>query len=162
MNHRSHFTKPIVYIDMDGTLVDFEGFFSAPIDFTTTEPDLHPTVFQDALPMQGAIESVHLLAEHYELFILSTSPWDNPLAASQKIAWIKKHFGDQPDSVFYKKVILSHKKFLNTGDYLIDDRLHPGFSGEHLHFGIGSDGTPHAFPDWISVREYLLNKLANS
>jgi 5'(3')-deoxyribonucleotidase len=153
--------KPIVYVDMDGTLVDFDGYFAELPLFDGIEPDLHPLVFAEASPMPGAVETLNRLAPHFELFILTTSPWNNPSAASQKIAWIKKHFGDGPDSIFYKKVILSHKKCLNRGDYLIDDRMHPGFEGEHLHFGVQPDGTARAFPNWASVETYLLNKLTN-
>ena len=53
----------------------------------------------------------------------------------------------------YKRLILSHNKHLNIGDYLIDDRTANGagqFRGEHIHFG--SD----RFPSWGSVIEYLM------
>lgn len=158
----THFQKPIVYVDMDGTLVDFNGYFLDKPEIPAEELDLHPRVFAEAEAMPGAIEALSALAPHYELFILSTAPWNNPSAASQKIAWIKRHFGDGPESIFYKKVILSHKKFLNLGDFLIDDRLHPGFAGEHLHFGVEPDGTPRAFPDWQSVQMYLLSRLSSN
>ena len=41
-------------------------------------------------------------------------------------------------SALYKRLILSHHKNLNQGDYLIDDRTKNGagkFQGEHVHFG---------------------------
>jgi len=50
---------------------------------------------------------------------------------------------------------LSHHKDLNAGDFLVDDRDKNGageFGGEFIHFG------NEKFPDWITVREYLLNK----
>ncbi len=61
---------------------------------------------------------------------------------------MKKHFGE----VFYKRLILTHRKDLVKGDYLIDDRGKNGtdeFEGEWIQFG--SD----RFPDWPSVVKYL-------
>jgi 5'(3')-deoxyribonucleotidase len=63
--------------------------------------------------------------------------------------WVKKHLG----RVAYKRLILSHNKHLNTGDYLIDDREKNGadkFDGELINFG------SHEFPDWSAVIRYLL------
>jgi len=91
--------------------------------------------------------------KHYDLYILSTAPWDNPNAWKQKRDWIGKYFGDKKKDVFYKKVILSHNKNLNKGDYLIDDRPHNGtehFEGEWIKFG------SKKYPDWKAVTKYLL------
>ncbi len=85
--------------------------------------------------------------------MLSTSPWHNPSAWIDKIKWIHRYFGEDKNSVLYKRVILSHHKNLNQGDYLIDDRTANGadkFKGEHIHFGT------EKFPDWESVLKYLL------
>ena len=52
----------------------------------------------------------------------------------------------------YKRLILSHHKDLNRGDYLIDDRPHNGarsFHGELIVFG-----SPQ-FPDWDAVLAHL-------
>ena len=46
-------------------------------------------------------------------------------------------------------------KNLNAGDFLVDDRQKNGagdFSGELILFGEGE------FPDWLSVKDYLLKK----
>jgi 5'-nucleotidase len=53
----------------------------------------------------------------------------------------------------YKKLILTHRKDLLIGDYLIDDRTKneaAEFQGKHLH--IFSD----AYPTWDSVLEELI------
>ena len=100
-------------------------------------------------PLKGAIESYKKLSQKFDTYILSTAPWKNSSGWSDKNEWVKKHLGD----VAYKRLILSHHKNLNYGDYLIDDRLANGvnlFKGEHIHFG--SD----KFPDWESVCSYLL------
>ena len=61
----------------------------------------------------------------------------------------EKHLG----CVAHKRLILSHNKHLNKGDYLVDDRDKNGankFDGELIRFG--SD----VFPDWNSVLRHLL------
>jgi 5'-nucleotidase len=101
-------------------------------------------------PMPKAIESYQLLAAKYDTYILSTSPWENPSAWHDKIVWVKTHLGKEA----YKRLILSHHKHLNMGDYLIDDRdAHNGadkFTGELIHFGSVK------FPGWDSVIQYLI------
>ncbi len=107
----------------------------------------------DAYP--NAINSVHKLSSKFDLYILSTAPWLNPSAWIDKINWVHKHFGKDENSIFYKRLIISHHKNLNNGDYLIDDRPNNGakyFTGKWIHFG-SSD-----FPNWDVVSEYLLNK----
>lgn len=139
--------------DMDGVLVEFNSALKY-IDEKTRKQyegrfeDI-PGFFSLMEPMPGAIEAVKKLSEHYEVFILSTAPWRNPSAWSDKRIWVEKHFGN----IFYKRIILTHRKDLVMGDYLIDDRGYNGtsdFSGEWIQFG--SD----RFPDWNTVLEYLL------
>ncbi|WP_440999505.1 5' nucleotidase, NT5C type [Fodinibius sp. SL11] len=143
----------IVYIDMDNVLVDFErgvGQLSKET-YREYEDDLDevPGFFRDLPPIEGALEAFHKLSEHYDLYILSTAPWRNPSAWIDKLLWVKKHL---PDAA-HKRLILSHNKHLNRGDYLIDDRTANGageFTGEHIHFG------EEPFQDWDAVLEYLL------
>ena len=98
---------------------------------------------------QQVIEQSLELAKHYDVYILSTSPWNNPTAASDKIEWVKKHMNE----IFHKRVILTHHKELCQGDYLIDDRSKNGaseFKGEWIHLG------SKEFPDMDAVLSYLL------
>ncbi len=107
-----------------------------------------PGIFSMMDPMPGAIEAFNRIAEKYDTYILSTAPWENPLALSDKVIWVKRYLGD----VAKKRLIISHHKNLNRGDYLIDDRTRHGaseFIGEHIHFGT------EKFPDWESVLTYL-------
>ena len=102
-------------------------------------------------PMSGAIEAVHKLAEKYDVYIMSTAPWKNPSAWADKVAWVTKYF----DDVFHKRLILSHRKDLLKGDFLIDDRSKHGaesFDGEWMQFG------SERFPDWAAVLGYLDQK----
>ena len=142
-----------LYFDMDGVLVDFASGVEKLSEETKKEYegriDETPGLFALMEPMPGAIEAVNLLAKHYDVYILSTSPWGNTTAASDKIEWVKKYFG----SVFHKRVILTHHKDMLKGDFLIDDRGKNGtseFQGEWIHFG------SEKFPDWDAVLEHLL------
>ena len=90
----------------------------------------------------------HVLADLFDTYILSTAPWENPSAWSDKAVWVRRHLG----TVAHKRLILTHHKHLNHGDFLIDDRTANGadrFGGEHLLFGSGQ------YPDWDSVVAYL-------
>ena len=145
--------KKILYVDMDNVLVDFpSGISKIPKELKSEYEDRLdevPGIFSLMEPIQGAIESYKQLSQKYDTYILSTAPWKNSSGWSDKNEWVKKYLGD----VAYKRLILSHHKNLNHGDYLIDDRLANGanlFEGEHIHFG--SD----KFPDWESVCSYLL------
>ena len=148
--------KKILYIDMDNVLVDFPTEIAALSDELKEtykgNYDETPGIFSLMQPMKGVVEAIYLLAEHYDIYVLSTGPWLNPSAWSDKLEWIQKYFGKEEDSPLYKRLILSHHKDLNQGDFLIDDRTKNGaknFQGELLLFG--SD----AYPDW----EHVLNRL---
>ena len=138
---------------MDGVLVDFESGV-AKLDEATKEEykgklDEVPGIFSLMEPMPGATEVVRLLARNYDVFILTTSPWNNPTAASDKVQWVKKYM----DDIFHKRLIITHRKDLLEGDYLIDDRDKNGaaeFKGEFIKYG------SQQFPDWDAILKYLL------
>ena len=137
-----------VYVDMDGVLADILGAIPAGYEGPVDEID---GLFEDLEPMPGAIEAFHKLAGKYDVYILSTAPWNNPNAWTDKLLWVKKYLGD----VAKKKLILSHNKHLNAGEYLIDDRLKNGaekFPGELIHFGT------EAYPNWDAVLDYLIKE----
>ena len=103
-------------------------------------------------PMPNAISAVHKLMKKYHIYALSTAPWHNPSAWSDKVKWIQRYFGEEKGSALYKRLILSHHKNLNQGDYLIDDRTKNGadkFEGKHLHF------CTEQFANWNCVLSYL-------
>ena len=143
----------ILYFDMDNVLVDFPSGIAQLTPDTQKEYegklDEVPGIFALMTPLEGAIDAFETLSKKYDSYILSTAPWENSSAWKDKNEWVKKYLGKSA----HKRLILSHHKNLNKGDYLIDDRTANGageFEGEHIQ--IGSD----KFPDWESVLEYLL------
>ena len=142
----------ILYVDMDNVLVDFKSGIDRVSKEIQSEfenrLDEVPSIFSLMEPMPQAVESYNYLAAHFDTYILSTAPWLNPSAWSDKLLWVQKHLGESA----YKRLILSHHKNLNDGHFLIDDRTKNGadrFRGKHIHFGISK------FPNWTSVVDYL-------
>ena len=143
----------ILYVDMDNVLVNFQSGIDklSKDDFYKYKGKHYqvPNIFSMMDPLEGAIEAYEKLSSKYDTYILSTAPWYNSTAWKDKIEWVQKYLVKSA----YKRLILSHHKNLNAGDYLIDDRLRNGadkFKGEHIHFGT------EKFPDWNSVLSYLL------
>ena len=142
----------IVYIDMDGVLVDFgSGLARVSLEekklYEGREDEI-PGIFSLMDPVKDAIKAFNAIAKSYDTYILSTAPWENTSAWSDKLLWVKKHLGENA----YKRLILTHHKNLNKGDYIIDDQFArgvDGFAGKHIHFG------SEKFPDWRAVTYYL-------
>ena len=144
--------RHIVCVDMDGVLVDFaSGLERVPAEIRDKyegREDEIPGIFALMGPMPGAIDADLELAERFDTCVLSTAPWKNPSAWSDKLRWVQRHLA----KTAYKRLILSHHKDLNRGDFLIDNRPNNGadeFDGEFIHFG----EVPYA--DWPAVMEYM-------
>ena len=147
--------KKRVFVDMDNVLVDFQSGLDLQSDEIKKEYegrlDEIPGLFAEMKPMPGAIEAMHTLQEHFDLYILSTAPWKNPSAWSDKVKWVTRYL----DDVFHKRMVITHCKNLCKGDYLIDDRGKNGtseFEGKWIQFG------NNEFPGWESVVNYLLRQ----
>lgn len=143
-----------MFFDMDGVLVNFQSGIDKLSEEVRREYednlDEVPGIFGLMEPIQGSIEAVHRLKEHYDVYILSTAPWKNPSAWSDKVLWVTKYL----DDVFHKRMVITHCKNLCEGDFLIDDRGKNGtseFKGEWIEF------SSERFPDWDSVLSYLLS-----
>ncbi len=144
--------KKILYVDMDNVLVDFQSGIDR---ISAEERERHrddldevPGIFALMEPREGALEAYRELSQVFDTYILSTAPWKNATAWGHKLQWVQRHLGD----VAHKRLILSHHKHLNRGDYLVDDRTANGadrFDGEFLRFG------QEPFADWPAVVDYL-------
>lgn len=144
--------KKVIYIDLDGVLADFmlglketKKAFKE-LDLTHIKPEDNIR-FESLKPIKDAKDAYARLNKKYDVFIASTAPWDHPAAWEQKRVWVAKHF-----PAAYKRLILTHRKDLLKGDYLIDDRKVNGaadFEGKHIHFG------SKKYPDWQAVLSEL-------
>jgi len=144
-----------LYVDLDGVVADFvSAMISHPLKNTPPydeHPDMIPHIFRNLEPLEGAVKAVNQLLEanSYEVYFLSTAPWNNPSAWTDKRLWLAEQFGDKIN----KRLILTHRKDLIKGDILIDDRPNNGaaqFDGEWIHFGTKT------YPNWQVVLNYLL------
>lgn len=158
--------KKIIYIDMDGVIVNLKDHiteycekFPKMIEIYGEEMDLIPGIFRNPKPVEGAIEAIKKLHDSgkYELFIATSASWGNPEASTDKRYWIETHFGN----LFHKKMFVTHRKDLLIGDYLIDDREKNGageFKGELISFGYNHiTDSMNKFKNWDEVIKYLLD-----
>lgn len=144
---------PIIYVDMDGVISDYDWYTSKEIAKGRHKMSVYKDEgsFRDLPVIEGALEGVKRLEElGFEIYFLSTAMWCNPSSFQDKRIWIEKEFGN----LAKKKLILCHNKGIvkGEGNYLIDDRVANGvadFQGEHIHFGQGK------FPDWPAVVKYF-------
>ncbi len=139
--------SPIVLIDMDGVVADFElaflnkwkekypkrkfvaledrrGFYTTNQYPAKWWPQIWKIMikegfFAEMAPIKGSIKAIKKMKKSgYEIFFCSAPLIQNPTCASEKYAWIKKHFGHRWEG----KLILAPDKTLVQGDFLIDDR----------------------------------------
>ena len=101
--------RKILYVDMDNVLVDFESsFVHIPPDILKAYDgrlDEIPGIFGQMKPIPNAIESFLELSKLFDTYILSTSPWENPSALTDKLQWVKTYLGEPAR----KRLILSRR-----------------------------------------------------
>ena len=150
--------KKIVYIDMDGVLVDLVGAVYEKYvhalgddDFEVgTMIDRDVELFYKAPPIPGAVKAFKQLSNdpRFDVYILTTAPWNNPESLTAKRVWAEKYLGQDVN----RRLIFTHNKNLMIGDYLVDDRPNNGasdFKGELIKFG------SYKFQSWEDVLKYL-------
>lgn len=154
--------KQIVYFDLDGTLADFDKAVKThypdfdDLSAKQQKEAIHvckkqKDFFLNLELIDGAKTAFEELSKLFDCYILSTPSWSNPESWTHKRLWVEVILGE----IAFKRLILTHHKHLNKGDYLIDDRIANGvdlFEGEHLHFG------SEPFQDWAAVLQYLTVK----
>lgn len=157
----------ILYIDMNGVVTNFAGAIAQldPDLFLGDGPDYQErsdrctdlcvanvNIFRDLEIIPGSKQAIKELRDLYEIYFLSTPMWVVPESYTDKRIWLEENFGGWA----HKRLILTHRKDLNAGAFLIDDTTRNGageFTGEHIH--IFTEG----FPDWSSVTNYLKAKV---
>tara|TARA_B100000900_G_scaffold67186_1_gene52349 strand:- start:774 stop:1214 length:441 start_codon:yes stop_codon:yes gene_type:complete len=143
----------ILYVDIDGVLANFKlGVANSGLEKQYKgRPDKIPGVYKNLPLIEDAKNSIGKLFNSglYDIYFLSSAPWDNPNAWTDKRLWVEKHFGLKTR----KRLILSHRKDLQLGDYLIDDSPRNGaadFKGKWIHFG------SEEFTCWNDILNFLL------
>lgn len=98
-----------------------------------------------------AMNAISELQKYFDLYFLIMVSWDNPSVLSDQVKWITHNFGD----IFKNQIVITCRKDLCKGDYLIDSSENSGaseFEGEWVRFGSEN------YPDWRSVILYLYKK----
>lgn len=139
---------------MDGVLCDF---FSASRKSLRENPDQKfPQsqwgFFLKLNEIENAIQSINILKEKYDVWILTRPSVKNVNCYTEKAQWIWDHLGFD----MVQKLIISCDKSLLKGDYLIDDQNNANqdkFEGTWIEFGSSK------FPNWDYITKYLLNQL---
>lgn len=126
--------KPILFIDMDETIVDFLGSEALRSwDGKRNPPQMYePGFFRNLQPLTGAKSAMYALiqSEMFDIYILTKPVSKSPDSYKEKVEWIASHFPDLLD-----KVIMTQNKLLMKGDILVDDdRTWKDFQGIFLHF----------------------------
>lgn len=148
--------KKILYIDLDGVMVDLESHAIKrhgpnAVKHLGRLTSVDTELFEDPEPMSGAIQAFIELYNLFDVYFLSTAPWSNPNALSSKRRWVKKHLG----KLAHKRLIMTHRKDLCMGEFLVDDRPNNGaaeFKGEWIQFG------QPGFESWTEVKAHLIKK----
>lgn len=146
--------KKRVYVDMDGVLCDYAGAYKRDIESNPTQiyPQSQFGFFLNLEPLENAIETFKMLEKHFDMWILTRPSVYNVMCYTEKAMWVKNHLGFDIQC----KTIIACDKSLLKGDFLIDDTTQFGqteFEGEFIHFGTDK------FPDWKTIRNYLLTKV---
>jgi 5'(3')-deoxyribonucleotidase len=96
-----------VFFDMDNVLVDFQSGIDRLDAAARTKYEGHldecPGIFSLMDPVDGAIDSVYRIAKKYDTFVLTTAPWLNPSAWTDKILWIQNTSDRVKNPYFIKK-----------------------------------------------------------
>ncbi len=137
--------KPVLYIDMDGVLCNYHEAHAKQKTESNPYPQSRYGFFRNLKPIENAIPAFIELNNYFDVYILTCPSVHNPLCYTEKREWVETYLGIEA----CKKLILSPNKALLKGDYLIDDIVHEGFEGEHLHFGT-------EFKNWNSILMYLI------
>ena len=140
-------TKPVILVDMDGVLADFDGWIydrrelwpSLDPDrskqthyFLTNEVSRHDAavmrqyvnqsrIFRELAPMPGAIDGFRELSEQADVWICTKPLEANLNCRDDKAAWVREHLGSE----YEERLLIMADKSLALGALLIDDHPKP-------------------------------------
>lgn len=122
--------KPTLFLDLDGVMADFDGYF--PVVFGIHPRELfyhqrmdlitkHPSFFRDLPPIEGALEFFQEIKDYRPVVLTSCPSANYAVAAQQKRAWVREHLGNEVMVLpvlggATKPLFLQHPR-----DILIDD-----------------------------------------
>ncbi len=124
-----------VFIDMDGVVVDFEGYMQKHgLTSEQVKAQNGAYLLMNALP--DAVAGVRsVIGMGYEVWMATKPPTGVPHAYSDKAAWVMANLPE-----LKRRIIITHDKGLlgDDGDFLIDDRPHKAncemFKGTLIRF----------------------------
>lgn len=148
---------------MDGVVADFDkgikqhcpdlhtaSYDKSSFDKVNEICEQNPLIFLHLEPIPMAINAVKALWPFFDVYFLSTPMWHVHESYSSKRVWLEIHFGEMAK----ERLILTHRKDLAIGDYLVDDSVRHGqdkFTGKHIHYGAAP------YDNWMIVMLYLMN-----
>lgn len=103
----------------------------------------------EAEPENSAFKAFNTLSKDYKIWILASAPYNHPERWSEAVGWVSKNLG----AVAYDRVILSNRKDMILGDYVID-RYPERFSLEDSMGTVIQYGSD-TFRTWEDVLEYF-------
>lgn len=141
---------PVVYIDMDGVIVDFVGYMQVN-DLTADQVKYEAGHYRNMRPVEGALDAVRkLILMGFDVRIATKPPSNNASAYMEKAEWVFKEIPELSNAI-----TITHDKgqLGSFYDYLIDDRPHKAncsnFAGELIVFDINNDN------EWGRIISYF-------
>lgn len=145
----------IVYVDMDNVMCDFNRAKKRALELNPSIAHPHSQVdfFRQLEEIDGALDALlDLYDAGIEVYILTAPSTMNPMSYTEKMLWVRDHLGQY----WVERLIISKHKHLNVGDFIVDDMAsgcgQEKFTGTLLQFG------SKQFPNWVTVKEFLIHK----
>ena len=116
-----------VFVDMDGPLVDFDGY-AQKLGKPGDEIKKMRGAYFAMKPTPGALGAIgSIIGMGFEVWVATKPPTGIYWAYGDKARWVLEHV-----PALKRRIIITHDKGLlgDAGDYLIDDRPHKANCGE--------------------------------
>lgn len=144
--------RPILYLDMDEVLVNFESSTRIPLE--EKKQYNHPRMydygfFLELTPVPGAIEFVEFILkeEYWDVYILTQPVTNSPSSYAEKAAWVARYL-----PALKGKIIMTQDKSLHYGHVLVDDNPKwETFQGKFFLFN-----KTDSSKEWHRLKLYLI------